>query len=173
MAEEENKTEEAQDGDQASGGKSKKKLIIIIAVVALLAIGLSVGVTVFLLGGDGAEDADEVEIIEEPVKLPAAYMEINPPFLVTFDVAGRQRYMQVYVTVSSRDQVVFDAIDHHMPLIRSKVISSYSAVKFEEVQGEEGKLALQVKTIEVINGVLEAEGAPLIENVFFTNFVLQ
>ena len=171
MAEEE-KTEEAEGGEQASGGKSKK-LIIIIVVVALLAIGLSIGVTVFLLGGDGPEETDEIEIIEEPVKLPAAYMEINPPFLVTFDVEGRQRYMQVYVSVSSRDPAVFDAIDHHMPLIRSKVISSYSAVKFDEVQSDDGKLALQVKTIEVINGVLEGEGAPLIENVFFTNFVLQ
>jgi len=170
---EEDKTEEAQGGDQPTGGKSKKKLVIIIVIVTLLAIGLSVGVTVFLLGSDGSEDSEEIEIIEEPVKLPAAYMEINPPFLVTFDVEGRQRYMQVYVSVSSRDPAVFDAIDHHMPLIRSKVISSYSAVKFDEVQSDDGKLALQVKTIEVINGVLEGEGAPLIENVFFTNFVLQ
>jgi len=173
VAEEESKAEDGQE-EEASGGKSNKKVIIIVALIAVLAIGLSVGVTVFLLGGDDSDvEGDDIEIVEEPVKLPASYFELKPPFLVTFDVGGRQRYMQVHVSVSSRDMSAFDAIEHHMPLIRSKIISAYSAVKFEEIQADAGKLALQVKTIEVINGVLEGEGATQVENVFFTNFVLQ
>ena len=57
MAEEENK---AEDGQESEGG-SKKKLIIVIAIVALLAVGISVGVTLFLLGGEEETVAEEVE----------------------------------------------------------------------------------------------------------------
>ena len=40
----------APDGDEKPAGKSKLKLIIIIVVVVLLAVGLSVGGTLFFLG---------------------------------------------------------------------------------------------------------------------------
>ena len=167
MAEEENKTDE----EQSAEGGSKKKLVIIIAIVALLAVGLSVGVTLFLLGGD--EDAESEPAVEEEVKVPASYTPIKPPFLVTLDVDGRQRYMQISFSVSSRDMSSLDALDHHMPLIRSKLLNMYADQDFEAARTEEGKLALQAKTVEVINGVLTGEGATEIENVYFTNFVLQ
>lgn len=167
MAEEENKTEEEQSGE----GGSKKKLIIIIAIVAILAIGLSVGVTMFLLGGD--EDAPTEPVIEEEVKEPASYIPIKPAFLVTFNVDGRQRYMQISLSVSSRDASALDALDHHMPLIRSRLLNVYADQDFQQVRTEEGKLALQAQTVEVINTVLSSEEAGEIENVYFTNFVLQ
>ena len=40
----------APDGDEKPAGKSKLKLIIIIVVLVLLAVGLSVGGTLFFLG---------------------------------------------------------------------------------------------------------------------------
>ena len=160
----------AEEGQESEGG-SKKKLIIIIAIVAILAIGLSVGATLFLLGGD--EDPVAEEVVEEPVKEPVNYFEIKPPFLVTFDVEGRQRYMQISASVSSRDGGALDALDLHMPLIRSRLLNVYADQKFDEVRTEEGKQALQAKTVEVINGILGAEDAGEVENVYFMNFVLQ
>jgi flagellar protein FliL len=167
VAEEENK---AEDGQESEGG-SKKKLIIIIAIVGLLAVGISVGVTLFLLGGEEETVVEEVEA--EPVKEPASYFAIKPAFLVTFDVEGRQRYMQISVSVSSRDASALDVLDHHMPLIRSRLLNTYADQDFQVVRTEEGKLALQAKTVEVINSVLGSEDAGEIENVYFTNFVLQ
>lgn len=169
MAEEEKKEQE--EGEKKSG----KKTIIIIAIIALVAIGASVGVTLMLLGGDesaeseeGAETAEQVE-----VKLPAIYMNLEPPFLITLNVDGRQRYMQVHVAVSSREQGPLDAVDHHLPLIKSRINSLYSRQDFEEIQTEAGKQALREQTLNLINEVLEGEGESPIENVFFTNFVLQ
>ena len=168
MAEEDQKAEESQEGE----GKSKKKLIIISALVAVLAIGLSVGATMYLLGGNEPEVIAE-DVIEEPVKEPAIYLSINPPFLVTFNVDGRQRYMQISVSVSSRDGSALDTLEHHMPLILSKLRSMYGAQVFDEIKTDSGKLTLQSKTVEVINEVLATEGTSQIENVYFTNFVLQ
>ena len=169
MAEEESKAE----SNSEDNGGSKKKLIVII-IAAVIAVIAAVGVTVFLLVGDSSEEkVDEtVEVIEEPLA-PASYSNLTPPFLVTFDVDGRQRYMQLSVTASSRDTSALDALEHHKPLIRSKVISAYNGLDFASIQTEEGKEALRLQTVNVINTVLEAEGAAAIENIFFTNFVLQ
>ena len=160
---------------EEAGPKSKKKLIIIIVLVAILAIGLSVGVTLFLLGGD-SKSADTVgtpEVAAEPVKEPASYLDIKPPFLVTFNVDGRQRYMQISLSVSSRDATAFDTLEYHMPLIRSRLISAYGGMDFNAIKTETGKVNLQLKTVEIINAILEKESSGLIENVYFTNFVLQ
>lgn len=165
---EEKKAEDNQD----EGSKSNKKLIIIIALVAVLAIGLSVGVTLFLLGGDEGP-APEAAVEAEPVKVPASYFDLKPAFLVTFNVEGRQRYMQFSISASSRDLAIFNSLEHHMPLIRSRLISTYSSMDFNEIKTQTGKEALQIKTVEVINAVLESEGEGQIENVYFTNFVLQ
>lgn len=167
MAENEQEANETQEEE----GKSKKG-IIIIALVVLIAIGASVGVTIFLLSDSApAEQSEEVE--EEVPQGPAAYHEIKPPFLVTFNVGGRQRYMQIHVAASSRDSNTFAALEHHMPLIRSKIINLYGGQDFETIQTEAGKQALREETLRTINEILEAEGAALIENIFFTNFVLQ
>jgi flagellar FliL protein len=164
---EEQKAEETQE----SGGKSKKKLIIIIVLVAILAVGLSVGVTLFLL--TGSDEKSEEAVPEEVIKTPASYLEIKPPFLVTFSVEGRQRYMQISLSVSSRDASVFTGLEYHMPLIRSRLLSTYGGMNFDVIKTEAGKVELQTKTVEVINSVLESEGKGQIENVYFTNFVLQ
>jgi flagellar FliL protein len=167
---EEKTTPEAESED--AGNKSKKKLLIVIIVVGVLAVLLSVGVTLYLLGGDEEPVAEEV--VKTPSgKDPASYFAIKQPFLVTFNVEGRQRYMQVSITAVSRDAMVFSAFEHHLPLIMSRLNSSYSAADFNELKTEAGKLALQEKSLSVINEILEGEGAGKIENVYFTNFVLQ
>lgn len=163
--------EKKQDETTEASGGSKKKLIIIIAVVAVLAIGLSVGVTLFLLTGSDEPPAEAV--VEEVVKTPLNYMELKPPFLVTFNVEGRQRYMQISLSVASRDAAVFNSVEHHMPLIRSKLISTYGGMDFNVIKTEAGKNDLQAKTVEVINSILSSEGGGEIENIYFTNFVLQ
>ncbi len=170
MAEEESK---AEDNQEEGEGKSSKKGIIIVAIIVLVAIAASVGVTLMLLGGDDSSTAEEVAEEVEVPKGPAVYHNLTPAFLITFNVGGRQRYMQVHVAVSSRDENVFTDLEHHMPLIRSKVINAYGGQDFDAIQTDAGKRALQELTLSVINGVLEAEGAGALENVFFTNFVLQ
>lgn len=170
MAEEEKKDqEEGQEGEQP---KSKKGLIIII-IVAIIAIGASVGVTLFLLGGDESAEEEVAEEEVAEVKQPAIYMDLQPAFLVTYSDGGRHRYMQVHVSVSSRDAAAIGAVEHHLPYIKSKINSLYSSQDFKSVQTDEGKQFLRTESLRVINEVLEGEGESLIENVFFTNFVLQ
>ncbi|MCP5206443.1 MAG: flagellar basal body-associated FliL family protein [Hahellaceae bacterium] len=167
----EKKVEEA---PAEEGGKSNKKMLIIIVIVVILTIAVSVGATFFLLGDkeEGAESAPAE--VAEPVKLPALYYEVKPPFIVAMNVDGKQRYMQIYASVMARDQAALDTLDMHMPLIRNKMIMLYSSQDFEAVQTLEGKEQLRLKSKEIIQEVLaqEAEGTE-IEQVLFTNFVMQ
>ncbi|UZE94948.1 flagellar basal body-associated FliL family protein [Alkalimarinus alittae] len=159
--------------EEETGGKSSKKLIIIVAIVVILAVGLAVGATLFFLKGDSsASDAAEVPV--EEVKKPAIYFDIKPPFVVTFDVEGRQRYMQVFVSAQSRDQASLDALELHMPLIRNKLIMLFSSQDFQGLQTAEGKASLRLASLNLINEILEKEASgSSIEQVLFTNFVMQ
>jgi flagellar FliL protein len=59
----------------------KMKLIILIAVVVLLAIGLSVGATWFLLSKGDSTTEQQAEASAEPavpLKQPAIYEELSP-----------------------------------------------------------------------------------------------
>lgn len=177
MADDSKEIEQAEESPQAPAGKSKKG-IIIIAVAALLAVVLSVAATLFLLGGDdqAPDENAETEITEEGEQQnagPALYYEIKPAFLSTFSVGNRQRYMQITLSVSSREQQALDAVDYHMPLLKSKLNSLFGSQDFEQVQTDAGKNALREKVLSTINEVLEAEQESLVENVFFINFVLQ
>lgn len=168
MAEEENKENE---NGEAEGGSGSKKTIIIIALVVLLAIGISVGVTLFLLGDDTAEESDEA--VAEEQEAAAQYMDLTPAFLVTFNVNGRQRYMQAHVSISSKFASNLSQLEHHMPLIRSRLSSAFSTQEFSVLQTDEGKKALLETLKNTINEVLESEEQKPIDKVYFTNFVLQ
>ncbi|MFD2229927.1 flagellar basal body-associated FliL family protein [Alkalimarinus sediminis] len=170
MAADDNNSE----NQEEQGGKSKKKLIIIVAIVVILAIGLSVGATLFFLKGDDSGSSEDEAVPAEEVKMPAVYLDIKPPFVVTYDVSGRQRYMQVFVSAQSRSQESLDEMELHMPLIRNKLIMLFSSQDFEALQTPEGKAALRTESLTLINEILEKEASgSSIEQVLFTNFVMQ
>ncbi|GEM_PF-784931 len=193
---------EEDENQETKGKTSEKKKLIVLAIISFLVVGIAVGVTILLLSDSsednvdnidaienveeledqGSDDEPEDEVVEEDVveeevvedeKKRALYYEFKPAVLATFNQGKKVRYMQVTLSAMARDQAALDALDYHMPLIRSKINSLYSSQDFQFVQTEDGKLALQAETINVINALLLAEGEPSIEDVYFTNFVLQ
>ena len=161
----------------AKGGKGKL-IIIIVAAVLVLAIG---GGAAFFLLSDSSEDdaaaADSAETSQDvgaAATGPAIYLKLDPAFVVDFIVDGKQRYLQLNLTVKSRDQAQIDAIKIHMPLIRNSLVLLFSSQVFSELQSTEGKLALKDASVESINTILQQEtGAAGVEDVLFTNFVMQ
>ena len=168
--------DEAPEASEESGKGGSKKLIIIIALVALLAIGASVGVTWFLLSGDkGAEEtvAEEQEP-EEPVKGPAEYYKVKDPLVITYNVNGRQKFMQVHLTFLMRQAGVYDALDLHLPVIQNRLLNLFGEKDFMELQTHEGRIAAQSEAKDAINEMLAEQGTSgEIEKVLFTNFVMQ
>ena len=166
----------AADGGEKTGGAGKLKLIILGVVVLLLAIGGSVGATLFFLGKDrGAEPAAEAASEPAvPVRQPALYEEVAPAFIANFKYQGRQRYMQVSVALMARNQAELDALKVHMPLIRNRLVMLFSGQDFGALMTPVGKEMLRNQATAVVQELAQKEtGKTVVEQVLFTNIVLQ
>lgn len=156
-------------------GKGKLKLIIMIVVALLLAIGVSVGATWFLLSkGNDEEKPAEPQAAAEPVRQTALYEPLTPAFIVNFNHQGRQRHMQVSMTLMARDQVALDALKVHMPVLRNNLVMLLSSQDFAVLSTPVGIEALRQQVTASLQELAQKEvGKPVIEQVLFTNYVLQ
>ncbi|HKS13288.1 MAG TPA: flagellar basal body-associated FliL family protein, partial [Pseudomonas sp.] len=109
------------------------------------------------------------------VKPPAIYEPLTPAFVVNFNQNGRQRYMQVSITLQGRDQAALDALKVHMPVIRNNLVMMFSGQGFDTLAGSPvGQEMLRQKATAVVQEVAQKEvGKPVIDQLLFTNFVLQ
>ena len=152
-------------------GKGKLKLIILIVVAVLLAIGLSVGATWYFMHSPKTEPVVEANA---NVKLPAIYEPLTPAFVVNYNANGRQRYLQVSLTLQARDPADLKALMVHMPVIRNNLVMLFSGQTFDDLATPVGQEILRQKTTASVQEVAQKElGKVVIDQVLFTNFVLQ
>ncbi len=180
--------------ENESQGGGKKKLIIFL-VLGLVLIGASVGGTLFALGffdedkteqmdegeGEGEENSAEAEEGEEGDEMEAGeptpsaiYLPLKPAIIVNFEARGRQRYLQVDVTLMMRTEQALSAAELHMPMIRNALVMLFSGQIYEELQTPEGKELVRQLALEEVQTMMDREiGEPGVEQVLFTNFVMQ
>ncbi|WP_455385728.1 flagellar basal body-associated FliL family protein [Acidihalobacter prosperus] len=161
--------------EQPQKGGSKLKMIIIIAVVVVLLLVAGIGATLFFTGafskkgGTGANAAHAVE-----TKHPPIYFSIQPAMVVNFQNPTQARYLQVAIDVMARDPKVIEEVKTNMPAIRNRLIILLSAQHYDEISTPDGKQKLRKEVLDSINAVLKESGASgKIEQVYFTNFVMQ
>jgi flagellar FliL protein len=85
----------------------------------------------------------------------------------------KQHHMQIFAALQSRDKASLAAAETHSPLLRSRLRTLFGSQDFSEMQSLDGKQQLAAEAAKTVNTVLSGEGAPPIERVLFTNFVLQ
>lgn len=179
MADEENTTEET----GKSGGGMMKIILIVNAVLLLLAV--AVGVTYFLMSGNGnGNSQQDSEVL--PDAAPAAdkpaehkggtpiYVPLNPAFVVNFENQQQVSFLQVDVQVMTYDPAVEEALKIHMPRVRNALLLLFGGKQYHEINTREGKRKLAQEAIEEIKKVLQEVGAPDdVEALYFTSFVMQ
>ncbi|PYF81755.1 flagellar FliL protein [Marinomonas alcarazii] len=157
-------------GEEAGKSGGKKKLIIIIALLLVLVGGGAAAYFFLFSGSDESTESTEEALANEP----STYLALDPAFTVDFMVDGRQRYVQLNMSVKSKNVEQINALTLHMPLIRNSLVLLFSSQSFDELQTAEGKMALKNAALDAINGILEQEtGQGGIDAVLFTNFVMQ
>jgi len=177
MADEDN-TEEVQ--EPKSG---KKKLIIIILAALLLLGGIGGGLMFFLQPDEPqempvAEDGEMAEVQESSFfgddNPKALYKELRPEFIVTFEANGRQRYVQLNVTLVTRDEEIIPILANNDPVVRNTLVLLFAKQNYLELQTREGKEMLKKSATKAIQDLMVKEiGKKGIETVLFTNFVMQ
>ncbi|CAG8865090.1 hypothetical protein PS726_01500 [Pseudomonas fluorescens] len=154
--------------------KGKLKLIIVIVVALLLAIGVSVGATWYFMHSAQSKPAVDVAQTAPVGKQPAIFEPMAPAFVANFNQNGRQRYMQVSITMLARNQADLDALKVHMPVIRNNLVMLFSGQDFATLASPVGQEMLRQKATASVQEVAQKElGKVVIEQLLFTNFVLQ
>jgi len=171
MAEEET----TEDGEEGGG---KKKMIMIIGGAVLL-IGIAVGATMFLMGGDETPaDAEaaamaEAEEVVDPKGDPI-YVEIKPAFTVNLDPNDPVGFLQVGIQILTYYEEVGEELNTHMPLIKNNLFTMFGLQKSADLRSSEGKEKLQQEVLKTVQDVIDKYGSGgEVENVYFTSFVMQ
>ena len=190
----------AKDGEKAAAKGGKSKLLIIIAAAVLLLGGGGAGAYFFMHKsaddevtadsdeGEHADDAKETKKEKgkakgkkdkkgkaaEP-KLPAIYVEFQPPFVVNFDAKGVMRFLQVSMQVMTRDHETAELIKLHDPKIRNDMLLLLGSQTLDTISTMEAKEELRKKALETIVKIVDDEGGEgkKVEDLFFTSFVMQ
>jgi len=145
----------------------------LIVVALLLAIGLSVGATWFFMHSAESKPAAAAETAVVG-KQAAIFEPLLPAFVANYNQSGRQRYMQVSITMMGRNQADIDALKVHMPVIRNNLVMLFSGQDFATLASPVGQEMLRQKATASVQEVAQKElGKVAIEQLLFTNFVLQ
>lgn len=178
--------------------------VLLIAIGVILLIGGAVGATLFFTGalhqtadiaeeekpaakpaaahGDGAGKASHKPAAKAAAKghgadaaaQTAVYQALDPPFIINFEDQGMLRYLQIGLSVMSRDKTAIDAVTNNMPRIRNSLILLFGDQKMETLNSNEGKEKLRAQALELIQAVLVEEiGDPGVEAIYYSAFVMQ
>lgn len=110
---------------------------------------------------------------KHPSDYQATYFQLPNPF--TSNLADSDSFVQIALAVSTYyDGRVLDAVKEHDTAIRSAMLLMLAQEQQLVLSTPEGKEALQKKMNKLINKVLkEKTGYGGVDNVYFTNFVIQ
>ena len=145
--------------------KSKKLLFIILAVVLLG----GAGAWFFLSGGHKADAKVEVPVV------PPIYVNLDPPFVVNFEAESMVRFLQVTVSVMTRDVHTQELLKANDPRIRNDLLMLLGNQKYDTISTREGKEKLQVASLDAVRAVIKSAGGEpaKVEALYFTAFVMQ
>ncbi|MEJ0087860.1 MAG: flagellar basal body-associated FliL family protein [Pseudomonadota bacterium] len=161
--------DELAEGEEgAEGAPRSKKLLFIIIGAVLLAGGA--GAYFFLKGGEPKDVAKK-----EAVVLPPIYVNLDPPFVVNFEAEAAVRFLQVTVSVMTREPHVEEILKKNDPRIRNDLLMLLGNQKYDTISTREGKEKLQADALEAVRAVVKSAGGEpeKIEALYFTAFVMQ
>jgi len=108
-----------------------------------------------------------------PAAYQATYFQIPAPF--TSNLSDSDSFVQVSIAVATYyDNRVIQAVQTHETAIRSAILMMMAQEQVVALSEPRGKEALQAKLLHTVNDVLkEKTGFGGVDNVYFTNFVIQ
>jgi flagellar FliL protein len=110
---------------------------------------------------------------KDPSVYQATYFQIPAPF--TTNLVDSDAFAQISIAVATYyDNRVISAVQTHETAIRSSILMMLAQEQEIDLSTPLGKEQLQAKLVKIINSVLKAKtGYGGVDNVYFTNFVIQ
>ena len=101
------------------------------------------------------------------------YYAIDPPLVVNFEDGSVVRFLQISMEISAHDQHALDAVQKNIPLIRNNLLLLMSNRNYQSMMSREGKEKLRQEALTEVNAVQKKSGAPSVDDLLFTSFVVQ
>lgn len=119
--------------------------------------------------GPGADPAlvDQAEV---------RYVPLDPSFVANFGGSdnGRLQFLRAEVSVRVDSQEASAAVLYHLPALRHALVMLLSRQEEASVSTSTGREALRSEALAELRAILEAEeGKPYIQDVLFTDFIVQ
>lgn len=102
------------------------------------------------------------------------FIPLNPPIIVNIMDGAKIRHMQVIIEIKLTDPANAEKIDLHKGPIRHELILLLSSQDAGTISSALGKEQLRKDALAAAQKVLqELEGEPIIDALYFTNFIIQ
>ena len=104
------------------------------------------------------------------------YVELKPTFVTNYGISdnGRLRYIKADVTVRVSNKDAEYAARYHLPALRNTLVMLLSRQDESTVSSASGRETIKAEALAEVREILQAEeGDPFIEDLMFTNFVVQ
>lgn len=103
-----------------------------------------------------------------------AYLPLTPAFITNYGGPGRLKYVKVDITLMVSDPRAVAALEQHMPLVRNTLMMSLASQTEANVTSPSGQERIRRELLQELNSILSSQvGAPLVDEVLFTNFIYQ
>ncbi len=105
------------------------------------------------------------------------YVEMQPPFIVTFGGPGPLKYLKTEVTLIVPEGDAEGKVKLHKPAIRNSLVMLLSRQMSENVNSAAGRDQVRLQALEELRQIMVEEygnsGYEMIRDLLFTSFVVQ
>ena len=145
--------------------------IVVIVLVAVISVGVTLG-GAFMMG---AFDQSASNGAATPAADDRAFVYVEiPPVVANFQLQGVMRYVQVTISIQTRDPNSEVILKENTPLIVNKVLLLLGDFDYGILSTLEGKEQLVADIAEAIRGIFSQSATPVtFEQVILTGFVVQ
>jgi flagellar FliL protein len=148
-------------------------MFLVIAVMLVVTIGLAAGF--FMMWSKLSEINTQAPPADNMDSNQSQMAQLGPLFpLETFIVnladEDRNRYLRITMDLELAAPTDTEKLNERLPQVRDRILMILPSKRFDEIAGVEGKTALRDEIINKLNSLFPRT---VINNIFFTEFVVQ
>lgn len=161
---------EGKQAGRSDGGGGKGKLVVIGVALGVLLLGG--GAAAWLLLGDKPA-AQAAEAAQAQAKKMPVFVDLDS-FTVNLRDQDIERFMQVKLVASVKDNAAGEQVKALMPAVRNEILLLLGSKQAADVATREGKEKLAQEIVVASNKALEGTSAAgAVEGVNFTHIIVQ
>lgn len=102
------------------------------------------------------------------------YIHLTPAFVVNYGHTGRMKYLRTEIALKVFGAEAATAVTNHRPYIRNNLVFLLTSQKGDVVNSSAGRETLRKVALDEVRALMtELEGKPMVDDLYFENFVVQ